>query len=167
MADKTKNSKLKFTMAMDIDLLKESILQKPFNTEHGNVQQSWVEVTEILNYTTNWKTIRNRYKKITYRFYLLINSARSKNVSSLKSSGTSEQYTERDKLLDDAINLVDDASIKSGTEKDLGKFYRDESMLTPKRQRTAESDIRPKRANNVLDIFKTQDSLDLVKKDLF
>lgn len=38
-------------MAMDIDQLKESILKKTYRTDHGNIQQSWQKVSEILNYT--------------------------------------------------------------------------------------------------------------------
>lgn len=60
MADKPQSKKLKFNIAMDIDLLKESILHTPFKSDHGNVQQSWQEVTDILNFTPNWKTIRDR-----------------------------------------------------------------------------------------------------------
>lgn len=80
----------------------------------------------------------------------------------MKSSGTREEYSERDKLLDEAIELVCDSSIKGGTEKDIGKFYRNESLVSEKRQRDLEPLIQPKRKKNVADIFKSMDFVDLV-----
>jgi len=89
------------TSAMDLELLREVSVSKPFRGKYREVPKNWETVVDNLK----WRTIS--VKTARRRFELLLKKFRTDEGISLKSSGTEEEYNEKMQLLTDIKEFID------------------------------------------------------------
>ena len=126
----------------DVDLLKLVVVDPPFRAKHGQTQQKWVELLSKLDLDISWRTLRDR-------FNLLVKQFKTTNADNLKKSGTEEEYTEKEVLLQEICDLMRESETSQDSSQ-TGKEIRENSLKhlnqtetnfisTPKRKK--ETDI--------------------------
>ena len=106
----------RFTPKFDIALLKEVVAQNPFAQK--NSKAKWIQIVAKINTllleTRNDIVFTERGCKD--RLKILVNAFKKETLASLKASGTVEEYTERDQLLTEVIELIEE---KENTLKEM------------------------------------------------
>ena len=106
----------RFTAKFDIALLKEVVAQNPFAQK--NSKAKWIQIVAKINTllleTRNDIVFTERGCKD--RLKILVNAFKKETLASLKASGTVEEYTERDQLLTEVIELIEE---KENTLKEM------------------------------------------------
>ena len=106
----------RFTPKFDIALLKEVVAQNPFAQK--NSKAKWIQMVAKINTllleTRNDIVFTERGCKD--RLKILVNAFKKETLASLKASGTVEEYTERDQLLTEVIELIEE---KENTLKEM------------------------------------------------
>ena len=97
----------RFTEELDFFLLKEAILAGAHIPPHGKQQEYFKEVAKALNNTNvlPWKT---DYKHFLDRYRLILTAYQISDRHKASSSGIEEEFGQREQLLEDIRNLVDD-----------------------------------------------------------
>eukprot|EP00033_Pygsuia_biforma_P004010 GCRY01004392.1.p1 GENE.GCRY01004392.1~~GCRY01004392.1.p1 ORF type:complete len:239 (-),score=48.15 GCRY01004392.1:1345-2061(-) len=93
-----KKKQFNYYPAVDIVILKEVIAINPYAAVHGKVADSWNEVASHSGFMVSGESVK---KRVT----LLLNSRKKEEMVNLKSSGTEEEYQEREQLLDEILEL--------------------------------------------------------------
>ena len=148
-----------FTPQLDIQLLRVIVADPPFAARHGNVQEKWEAVQSRMSNMTGWKSLRDR-------FGLLVKQFKAQSMIQLRKSGTEEEYTERDKLLEEICELL--AEEPKAPEKpkqlELSMAVRDHSMRTLKEKNAfltdeSSSSSSPKKRKDmeIISLLKSQD----------
>ncbi|KAJ3028475.1 UNVERIFIED_CONTAM: hypothetical protein HDU68_001622 [Siphonaria sp. JEL0065] len=125
--DKRKQA-YRFNAATDIALLKEIEHIQPYDAPHGQKAERWVEVSSRFNQACDFggnktatpKNCQNRFEELIKRF-------KQDEMDSLRASGTEEEFNEREQLLTDIIELMQEAI---------------DSKADKKRKRDVDDDIR-------------------------
>ncbi|RHY13658.1 hypothetical protein DYB32_010908 [Aphanomyces invadans] len=93
----------RFKSASDVDLLKEVIHIQPYDAPYGAVKSRWDEVAAnmCMMYGDGLTSVSCRK-----RFDDLLDAFKRNTISSLRASGTEEEYNEREQLLQDIVDLV-------------------------------------------------------------
>ncbi|RQM30371.1 hypothetical protein B5M09_012736 [Aphanomyces astaci] len=107
----------KFDCFHDIQLLKQVNLSKPWEAGYGKVMAAWVEVCREVIRIPGYK-INKKPEGLKTRFDLLIKTHCEGEVASMRKSGTSEDYTEKDLLLTDIKARMDDFDETAAARKD-------------------------------------------------
>ncbi|KAJ3112781.1 hypothetical protein HK098_007942, partial [Nowakowskiella sp. JEL0407] len=98
-----------FNAAAHIALLRECINQKVWNIPHGQSNEVWNRVLSNFHIAirkekgheqdeTTAANLQKQYNKLLATF-------KKNQIESLRASGTDEQYTDRDELLQDIVDL--------------------------------------------------------------
>ncbi|RHZ32873.1 hypothetical protein DYB31_004885 [Aphanomyces astaci] len=104
----------------DIQLLKQVNLSKPWEAGYGKVMAAWVEVCREVIRIPGFK-INKKPQGLKTRFDLLIKTHCEGEMASMRKSGTSEDYTERDLLLTDIKARMDDFDKTAAARKNTVK----------------------------------------------
>ena len=106
----------RFTPNFDIAPFKEVVAQNPFTQK--NSKPKWIQIVAKINAllleTRNDIVFTERGCKD--RLKILLNAFKKETLASLKASGTEEEYTERDQLLTEVIELIEE---KENTLKEM------------------------------------------------
>ncbi|ETV97437.1 hypothetical protein H310_09765 [Aphanomyces invadans] len=104
LSDTTKRKPAyRFTIAADVDLLKEVVLVAPFDAGYGQTTARWDEIGD------NMRSIHGEAVTAICcrrRFDELLAAFKKATLKALRSSGTEEEYNDRDQLLQDIVDLV-------------------------------------------------------------
>ncbi|ETV63634.1 hypothetical protein H257_19436, partial [Aphanomyces astaci] len=98
-------------------MLKQVNLSKPWEAGYDKVMAAWVEVCREVNRIPGYK-INKKPEGLKTRFDLLIKTHCEGEVASMRKSGTSEDYTEKDLLLTDIKARMDDFDETAAARKD-------------------------------------------------
>ena len=102
----SEKKRARFTPKFDIALLQEVIAQNPFAQK--NSKTKWIQIVAKINAllleTRNDIVFTERGCKDRLR--ILVNAFKKEPLTSVKASGTEEEYTERDQLLPEVIELL-------------------------------------------------------------
>jgi hypothetical protein len=93
----------RFTAPVDIDLLKEVMFVCPHDASYGQASARWEEVAEHMQGLHGADVTAAGCRK---RYDDLVSAFKKDTVTSLRASGTEEQYEEREQLLQDLSDLV-------------------------------------------------------------
>ncbi|KAI9342185.1 hypothetical protein DFJ73DRAFT_944587 [Zopfochytrium polystomum] len=104
---------IRFTIEMDIALMKEVISIEPFKAKFGETAGAWVTVANNVNNTCclTLDDIRDG-PQCSKRLDALRKWHKDKDASALRQSGTEEELTERDTLADSLFSEMDDLEEK-------------------------------------------------------
>ncbi|KAL4109429.1 hypothetical protein PRIC1_001129 [Phytophthora ramorum] len=112
----------------DVALLSQVLLDHPFDKSRGKVMQHWDRLAAILVVSPGVTRSKLSGKNAQSRMNQLVQTHREtvKKVALL--SGVSEEITERDHLLDELVELLDDATLVKECKKkeEQKKCERDE-----------------------------------------
>ncbi|ETW02808.1 hypothetical protein H310_05293 [Aphanomyces invadans] len=104
----------RFKSASDVDLLKEVIHIQPYDAPYGAVKSRWDEVAANMCMTYGDGLTSVSCRK---RFDDLLDAFKRNTISSLRASGTEEEYNEREQLLQDIVDYYFDfVAFKSKVE---------------------------------------------------
>lgn len=157
--DSQESKRCHFTPPLDIQLLRVIVADPSFAARRGNVQEKWEAVQSSMSNMTGWKSSRKR-------FNLLVKQFKAQSMIQLKKSGTEEEYTERDKLLEEICELLAEEPKTSEKSKqlELSAAVRDHSMKTLKEKNVFLSDgfsssPSPKKRKDmeIISLLKSQD----------
>ncbi|ETV92427.1 hypothetical protein H310_13306 [Aphanomyces invadans] len=139
LSDTTKRKPAyRFTNTADVDLLNEVVLVAPFDAGYGQTTARWDEIGD------NMRSIHG--EAITAiccrrRFDDLLAAFKKATLKALRSSGTEEEYNERDQLLQDIVDLIDAAATKKKALKQVqdkretdGHLIREAALVSLKRK---------------------------------
>ena len=146
-----------FKPRTDIELCKLVIADPPFLASHGQTQEKWEAIQARLS-ITNWRALRDR-------FNLLIRQYKSENMANLRKSGTEEEYTEREQLLEELCDLLGEKQLKEArpSQVDNSKAVREYSLRTLGDKGELQigetaSPVAKKRKNaEIIDLIKAQE----------
>jgi hypothetical protein len=123
---------------VDIALLQQALVDRPFLADHGRTAQEWQELAhklKAIGYGISARTARDR-------FVFLVSKWRAQEMESLRKSGEDEEYTTRESMLTEIVQLLDDNSHKKNETKQkkavdavLASQLRDEAMQALKKKR--------------------------------
>ena len=139
---KEEKAKHFFALKDDLNLLKQVLADPPFCAKHGGTQQKWEDIQTKLNPDVTWRTIRDR-------FTLLVKQFKTATSENLKKSGTEEEFTEKEVLLQEIVDLMRESetqkdSAKNGVElreNSLKQLNQTETILYPTPKRKKEVDF--------------------------
>lgn len=100
-----------------ISLLRIVTLHSPFAASYKNKGASWDRVAEEYNAAIEEQNAITG-RKAKEKFDLLLSTFRKEEVESLRRSGTDEEYTELDHLLEELDEMERDARAESEASKD-------------------------------------------------
>ena len=95
----------RFNAATDVLLLREVTAKNPYAMGYGRVLECWKEISAALNAAggrTAWRACRDRSDK-------LIEQYKQEDRESLRRSGTAEEYEEKERLLQELVELRQEA----------------------------------------------------------
>lgn len=101
------SSRFNFRPEHDLLLLEETIKVKPFAQPHGKTKEAWLAIARTLNSLESPKfniDPTRAYKRI---YETLLPKFQAQEMESLKASGTEEEYTRRDQLLQELVDLIE------------------------------------------------------------
>jgi hypothetical protein len=136
----------------DIALLRQINADRPFAAPFGKVMQAWDAMATVLTSCQEVARPDLDGKKAQHRFSLLLAKHSTRNKDSAAASGVSEEYGEREILLDDlhsAMSDLKEVKVKEKIERTddalrqeaNGKRIRDDAMRSAdKRRRAADDD---------------------------
>ncbi|RHZ05385.1 hypothetical protein DYB37_001195 [Aphanomyces astaci] len=101
-------------------LLQQVSLSRPWEGEYGKVMTIWAEVATELNRMPGFSMVKKPGALKTRFEYLLAKHEKGESAS-LRKSGTTEEYSERDQLLTDIKLRVDDFAENEAVRKDAAK----------------------------------------------
>ncbi|ETV93110.1 hypothetical protein H310_12894 [Aphanomyces invadans] len=96
----------RFTTQVDIDLLKEAMFVCPHDAPYGQASARWEEIAEHMRQLHGPDLTTAGCRK---RLDDLIAAFKKDTVKSLRASGTEEEYNERDQLLQDLADMMENA----------------------------------------------------------
>ncbi|KAG9401076.1 hypothetical protein AC1031_009835 [Aphanomyces cochlioides] len=145
----SKEKRRNWTEAEDLILLRQ-VLLRPFQARHGDVMALWDRIAETLCDEESFQRLVDG-KKLQSRFNHLIDKHRKFDKQALRLSGVEEEESETSMILDDLIQLVDDAKIENANDKKekkleekkaeaAGQIIRDETMKTCKKRKSDAND---------------------------
>ncbi|KAJ3201416.1 hypothetical protein HDU67_001360, partial [Dinochytrium kinnereticum] len=124
----------RFTPALDIVLLKEVTAIEPWASGHGKVSARWAEIASLFwegyialqsDATENIppSNIAPTGPAVQRRFNILLDTFQRNEMESLRASGVEEEHTERDQLLGDIFQMMEefDSVKKEKTAKEKKK----------------------------------------------
>ena len=100
---------IRFLPAMDIHLLKQVSALAPYEASHGRTLAAWDAVATNLKQVDSTSFAKANGRNCKARADLLIAKFKKEEMESLKKSGTEEEYTEREQLLEDIVAAKEDA----------------------------------------------------------
>ncbi|KAF4031844.1 hypothetical protein GN244_ATG16361 [Phytophthora infestans] len=104
-AQKKGKKAFRFLPSSDVILLKEVIKHTPWAAGHGKTEASWGKVASGIKAALPLCTADG--KACRRRFYTLIKIYKREELESLRASGTTEDYEEREQLLTDCFALTE------------------------------------------------------------
>ena len=107
-----KKESIRFNEELDVLLLQQVLADQPHLSSYGQKSQKWQEVADKLNTSTKFKPRGVTKKGLVARFDHLKKTHKTDESSSKRASGTKENYTQKQKLLNQLIELENDASQK-------------------------------------------------------
>ncbi|KAJ3007049.1 hypothetical protein HKX48_009333, partial [Thoreauomyces humboldtii] len=139
----------------DVYLLRETVSIFPFGERLKERARFWAKVVENANATLEQDVFD--VKRARERITLLVGKMREQEMVSMRQSGTSEEYEERDILLTDLINMIDDIEVlkngdKEKTEKDEadGEYLRNQAMVGLRDRSISRGRSRARKAEDLL-----------------
>ena len=137
----------RFSPKCDIALLKEIVAQNPFANKNNKVK--WlhivVKMNALMSQTRTDIVFTDRGCKD--RLKILVNSFKKGTLASLKASGTEEEYNERDQLLTEEVELMEEkenfarvAEKKEHEKEEQGVDIRRISMEKLSKKRAGDND---------------------------
>ena len=144
-----RRSKHHFKAQDDIDLLKLVLSDPPFKGKHGEVNQKWETLLGKLKWDVTARTLSDR-------FALLVKQFKTSNSENLKKSGTEEEYTERDVLLQDIVDLMKESETIPDSSK-TGREIRENSLKHLNQNETVFfQSSKKKKDADILEIFRME-----------
>ncbi|CAK4602409.1 unnamed protein product [Aphanomyces euteiches] len=146
----SKEKRRTWTEAEDLVLLRQVSLLRPFQARHGDVMTLWDRDAETLCDEESFQRLVDG-KKLQSRFNHLIDKHRKFDKQALRLSCVEEDESETSMILNDLVQLVDDAKIENENNKkekkleekkseDAGQIIRDEAMKTCKKRKSDTND---------------------------
>ncbi|KAG9417097.1 hypothetical protein AC1031_001485 [Aphanomyces cochlioides] len=107
--DSKRKAAFRFMTSSDIDLLKEVIHIQPFDAPHGQTAARWLVIESnlkaIYGESISSKGCRTRFGDLLLAF-------KQDTLTALRASGTDEQYDEREQLLQDIVDLMENSAVQ-------------------------------------------------------
>ncbi|RHY14925.1 hypothetical protein DYB32_010807 [Aphanomyces invadans] len=153
LSDATKRkTAFRFTIAADVDLLKEVALVAPYDAAYGQTTARWDEIGDNMRSIHGDTITASSCRK---RFDDLLSAFKKATLKALRASGTEEEYNERDQLLQDIVDMVKELYID-------GHMIREAALIGLKRKATEESDddVSPRKVADNKDIKDIKDIKD-------
>ncbi|KAG9397930.1 hypothetical protein AC1031_016348 [Aphanomyces cochlioides] len=104
MSEGKRKDVFRFKASTDVDLLREVMRIQPFAAEYGQTGRRWEQLSVCMC------EIHGEGAVTAYscrrRFEDLVENFKNETMNSLRASGTDEEYTEREQLLQDIVDLV-------------------------------------------------------------
>ncbi|KAF4039907.1 hypothetical protein GN244_ATG07853 [Phytophthora infestans] len=104
-AQKKRKKAFRFLPSSDVILLKEVIKHTPWAAGHGKTEAAWGKVASGIKAALPLCTADG--KACRRRFYTLMEVFKREELESLRASGTTEDYEEREQLLTDCFELTE------------------------------------------------------------
>ncbi|KAI9355975.1 hypothetical protein DFJ73DRAFT_249929 [Zopfochytrium polystomum] len=100
----------------DVALLKEIINHSPYDAKHGKTMAAWAAVAKSLTASLDKREGRKQPDGLACqrRFDKLMEAFEKDTITSMRASGTEEEYDKREKLLQDLSELVSSAKSHVG-----------------------------------------------------
>uniref|UniRef100_H3GPU9 Myb-like domain-containing protein n=1 Tax=Phytophthora ramorum TaxID=164328 RepID=H3GPU9_PHYRM len=95
----------------DVALLRQVLLDRPFDKPRGKVMQHWDSLAATLVASSGFTRSKLSGKNSQSRINQLVRTHRETMKKAALLSGVSEEITERDQLLDELVELLDDATL--------------------------------------------------------
>ncbi|RHY20134.1 hypothetical protein DYB32_010101 [Aphanomyces invadans] len=155
-SDATKRkTAFRFTIAADVDLLKEVVLVAPYDAAYGQTTARWDEIGDNMRGIHGDAITALGCRK---RFDDLLSAFKKATLKALRASGTEEEYNERDQLLQDIFDMVigmcllASKQVQDKRECD-GHMIREAALLSLKRKATDENeeDVSPRKGADMKD----------------
>ncbi|KAG9403279.1 hypothetical protein AC1031_005925 [Aphanomyces cochlioides] len=105
MEGKQRKAAFRFTAASDVDLLEEIICKRPFAADYGQTLQRWEEIAAAMNAMHGEDALTAA--SCRRKFDDLVINFKRETMKSMRASGTEEDYTKRDHLLQDICEMID------------------------------------------------------------
>ncbi|KAH9099633.1 hypothetical protein Ae201684P_018646 [Aphanomyces euteiches] len=115
----------KFACREDIILLTQVNLFEPWTAPPKGSTAAWEEITALCARQTGFTLKAKKWNALKSRFNLLVSSFRKDEGASLRKSGAPEEYEEREVLLCDIINRMDDYKESEDASRELRKAKTD------------------------------------------
>ena len=137
----------RFSPKFDVALLKEIVAKNPFSQKNSKVlwAQIVVKMNVLLSQTRKDTAFTERGCRD--RLKILVNAFKKETLTSLKASGTEEEYSERDLLLTEVVelmeekeNIVKETEKKEQEKENQGVDIRRVSMQKLSNKRSCDSD---------------------------
>ncbi|KAJ3009487.1 UNVERIFIED_CONTAM: hypothetical protein HDU68_002645 [Siphonaria sp. JEL0065] len=123
---------------MDIALLKEVEQIQPYSAPHGKTAERWEQVTARFNNACAFSDNKEAStKNCQARFTDLVKKFKQEEMESLRASGTEEEYSEREQLLTDLVDLMKEA---------------EDAKSDKKRKKAADDDLREVNGAKIRDV---------------
>jgi hypothetical protein len=137
-AEPAQKKKFHFFPRHDIALLRQAVADRPFLAPHGRANEAWATMAQKLRNVGLLAETRS----VRERFTFLVGKYKKDELMSLRKSGTDEGYGEREMLLGEVGELLNeadekrkDAQQKKVVNTVLVNQFRDEAMQTLKNKR--------------------------------
>jgi hypothetical protein len=118
--DTTQKRQYRWNPSRHISLLRIILLRLPFSAPYKTKGVAWESVAEDYNLAVKQpNAIKGR--KANEKFYSLLSIFRKNKAASLRKSGTNEEYTELDQLLEDLDELEHDSRIENEAIKEINQ----------------------------------------------
>jgi hypothetical protein len=131
--------KFHFLPKHDVWLLRQAVADQPFFAPRGRAVDAWDALAKTLRDKNN---LAIEGRSVRERFSLLVAKYKKDEMASLRKSGTEEHYGEREQLLREVLDVMNEASVDAAQAKEkkeasiaLGKKLRESAMLTLKNKR--------------------------------
>ncbi|EEY57461.1 uncharacterized protein PITG_00010 [Phytophthora infestans T30-4] len=111
-AQKKRKKAFRFLPSSDVILLKEVIKHTPWAAGHGKTEAAWGKVASGIKAALPLCTADG--KACRRRFYTLMEVFKREELESLRASGTTEDYEEREQLLTDCFELQTISQLRHG-----------------------------------------------------
>jgi hypothetical protein len=121
---KTRKEPFRYKPEEDLVLLKEACYRLPWKADHGATSKLWYEISMVLkdNLSEERKLIAPNAISCQARVNKLIQTFKENERESLKKSGVDEEFGEREKLLLDIVEQLDEFEAeKSQVKKEAAK----------------------------------------------
>jgi hypothetical protein len=112
----TRKTQYRWNPGRYIPLLRIAILRSPFAAPYKTIGAAWDAVAQDYNLAIKEPDCING-RKAKEKFYSLLSTFRKDEAESLRKSGTDEEYTELDQLLEELDELERDSRIKNELNK--------------------------------------------------
>lgn len=118
--DTTQKRQYRWNPSRHISLLRIVLLRLPFSAPYKSKGVAWESVAEDYNLAIKQpNAIKGR--KANEKFYALLSTYRKDKAVSLRKSGTNEEYTELDQLLEDLDELERDSRTENEALKEINR----------------------------------------------